>query len=625
ADGDMTLGFGASKGYGACTATIEWPPDRAQWIASFSSQFEPRLDSPASVPPVTHLDQQPTLGVAPKPPSTSSPEFHNPYQFVPVSSKRGHHAKVNDSPANVGHDRYVPGTFSGRLRCRLRTLTPVVIGAEQTGPKTESKKVEPFRDPDTGKPAIPASSLRGLISSIAEAASNSSLRVLENKEYEVRVDRKQRRVNGTAHDFFARVSKELLPFNGDRETVTIAEEIFGYVDASGAPTAKALAGRVRFSMARLARDGGDRNLLLPAVPLRILSSPKPPSPAMYFNPSTGDGYVSKQELSVESHRPKGRKFYLHNPESWSGDPWKTNSPAVNPDQKVIVTPVAKGVSFFFDIDFDNLSEVELGLICYALRPSSTFMHKIGMGKSLGLGSVEIDPVALLLTDRQRRYRSSESSRFDSCDLHDSRPTMWPSSNDLEEARGIPPAEVCLAHFRASFRSGMQEGIRDALEAIGDPHLLRRPVHLPQRTGLDLEEETFKWFVKNDSDGVKHQYLRTVVKTIPVLSGVFERRQSAADGPGTARRPGPTPPTPPPPPPAPNEAIAQWIDASLSYDEERQKIMIVAPGQKRVIADANDPRCKEIALAIKEQGSLIRTVTVRAIDQRRYELIEIHSQ
>ena len=37
-----------------------------------------------------------------------------------------------------------------------------------------------------GQPAIPASSLRGLISSIVEAASNSSFRVLVNRLYSVR-------------------------------------------------------------------------------------------------------------------------------------------------------------------------------------------------------------------------------------------------------------------------------------------------------------------------------------------------------------------------------------------------------------------------------------------------------
>ncbi len=52
-------------------------------------------------------------------------------------------------------------------------------------------KVVPF-ELEAGKPAIPASSLRGLISSIVEAASNSALRVLEDKSYSFRRSMKDR-------------------------------------------------------------------------------------------------------------------------------------------------------------------------------------------------------------------------------------------------------------------------------------------------------------------------------------------------------------------------------------------------------------------------------------------------
>jgi hypothetical protein len=116
--------------------------------------------------------------------------FHNPYHFVPV--KNG--GRLNDLPReefehgqsstrkHVTHDRYIEGAKSGRIICRLTTEEPLVIGAEQG--KTAPAKVEPFKLDE--KPAIPASTLRGLISGIVEAASNSALRVLENEKYSYR-------------------------------------------------------------------------------------------------------------------------------------------------------------------------------------------------------------------------------------------------------------------------------------------------------------------------------------------------------------------------------------------------------------------------------------------------------
>src|SRR5581483_2181687 len=122
--------------------------------------------------------------------------FHNPYHFVPVSAKPGPDAvsikafqSDSDRPAHLTHARYAAQTklggatqpvFSGRIICRLETKSPLVLGGEQSKPGGDKDVtvVEPFIL--NSLPAIPASSLRGLISSMAEAASNSALRVFDN-------------------------------------------------------------------------------------------------------------------------------------------------------------------------------------------------------------------------------------------------------------------------------------------------------------------------------------------------------------------------------------------------------------------------------------------------------------
>jgi len=118
-------------------------------------------------------------------------EFVNPYHFCPVvAGQRQGDMDVADFDKRkakfVSHARYAPDTFSGRVVCRLTTEDAVFIGKEIVREPSESEpgQVAPFEL--DRRPAIPASSLRGLISSIAEAASNSSLRILQNTMYSYR-------------------------------------------------------------------------------------------------------------------------------------------------------------------------------------------------------------------------------------------------------------------------------------------------------------------------------------------------------------------------------------------------------------------------------------------------------
>ena len=124
-------------------------------------------------------------------------QFLNPYHFVPVSALPtpgdlprdrarwprffGH--SHWERQAQVGKDNYE--ILSGRILCRMTVETPLVIGSEQDPPEPGKYRiVKPFEI--DGRPAVPASSLRGCISSVAEAASNSALRVLDDQAYSYR-------------------------------------------------------------------------------------------------------------------------------------------------------------------------------------------------------------------------------------------------------------------------------------------------------------------------------------------------------------------------------------------------------------------------------------------------------
>ncbi|MCB1021292.1 MAG: hypothetical protein KDC27_15275, partial [Acidobacteria bacterium] len=111
--------------------------------------------------------------------------FHNPYHFVPVKEKRdatwvpAKQWKGLEAPPCYHHRYYTePSAHSGRIVCRLTAETPFFIGAKREQSRgNEIARLHGFSF-DGLTPAIPASSLRGMVGSLAEAASNSALRVL---------------------------------------------------------------------------------------------------------------------------------------------------------------------------------------------------------------------------------------------------------------------------------------------------------------------------------------------------------------------------------------------------------------------------------------------------------------
>ena len=466
---------------------------------------------------------QTNQSVAPNTDTRTWDKFHNPYHFVPA--KNG--GRIDDlckttfenrQLGHVTHDRYVDNTHSGRVICRLTTKTPFFVGDKRTkdGNDRSPAEVSPFQIDD--KPAIPAASLRGLISNIAEAASNSALRVLEEQIYLARINGIKTKI-GTTYAYFSSITPELLPFNPDRKSISIAEQMFGFVeqdynkDKADDPKEKkkqafALASRLRFSNAIWANDK-DTDYYLEEVVLKILDSPKPPSPALYFKKKDGHGaYISKQQLSTNSHHPQGRKYYLHRvveeKESWvTNPPWKTANENKRPQQKVKITPVKDGAVFYFHINFDNLSNLELGLLLYSLNPSDTFQHKLGMGKPIGLGSVKIEPVGLFTVNRKERYFSQTGDLFEQKRYHNA----WKSGTNslpaiydrekMEYGDGNQLGKLDYEKIKKGFADRMDKDIQKALEILGDPAKVTIPVHYPQLTNKDIENENFKWFMNND--------------------------------------------------------------------------------------------------------------------------------
>ena len=322
----------------------------------------------------------------------------------------------------------------------------------------------------------------------------------------------------TVYDFFAwnnsqtpTSDPEILPFHAGRKVISPAELLFGFVqikdkDAQN-PTedkARALAGRVQISFAQLAKNEHNEHPYEKPVTLKILASPKLPSPSLYFknrstkNRYTSAGYIKKSELKPSSHQPQGRKVYLHSQKNGQ-QPWKTAKSHENANQKAQITPLKTGTDFYFHVDFNNLSQWELGLLCYALRPNDTFRHKLGMGKSIGLGTVRIDPVGLCLIDRHKRYAEDDiftGTRYHHAWIDETAQHNMSQNGYAYDSTSTLPL-LSWQELRKSFRQSMSDMLKQALELLGDPNKIKHPVHTPRLSNQQPEHETFKWFVENE--------------------------------------------------------------------------------------------------------------------------------
>jgi hypothetical protein len=361
-----------------------------------------------------------------------------------------------------------------------------------------------------------------MLSSLAEAASNSAMRVLEDRDLMSRDSSGRRFLAGTTHQFFA--DDRRRPYRRSR-AISPAEAIFGVVEHEP-PTDKhahSLASRVRVSAARFDPSHDNSKPRMAPVTLKILDCPKPPCPSMYFKPrgAIQGGYVPKLELAPDKHEPNGRKVYLHKFQG-EKEPWRTNPTRESVDclQKARIKPLRAGLCFLFHLDFANLTDLEVGLLLYCVCPHLEFRHKLGMGKPLGLGTVHVQPLGLFLVDRLTRYTALGycDTRYSEAHLapENSR-NRWPDCYAHE--REAPSDGGDILELRDRFRANMDPKIRKAIELLGIPVNVTTPVHTPQVAGSDLEQETFKWFVANDSIHSHHkQFLRplTAGDKLPTL-------------------------------------------------------------------------------------------------------------
>ncbi len=291
---------------------------------------------------------------------------------------------------------------------------------------------------------------------------------------------------------------DLVPETLHRDKdVDLAEAIFGYVRARkvNEKQAQTLAGRVFFTDAHFveAEDGlwlnsdqaeDPANVITP----KVLSGPKATSFQHYLTQQNPDN--SRKLNHFGSATPgqtvlRGHKLYWHQ----NGDLATIEETDRHKTDKFYkqysrIQPVKPKVVFSFKIHFENLSQVELGALLWALDLPDGHHHKLGMGKPLGLGSVKIEP-HLFISQRDERYAT----------LFDDTGKAWVS--------GYPNQENDINEYKRTFEQHIVEqlGSAGALQGISltDQNRIQALLHIlnwankpPQSATKYMELSQFRY-------------------------------------------------------------------------------------------------------------------------------------
>lgn len=177
------------------------------------------------------------------------------------------------------------------------------------------------------------------------------------------------------------------PCTGEKMEYCPACRLFGTLGNN-----RPIASRVRFSDATSVKDSVN---IAETGWLPELSSPKITSPEFYSLNTVNQGNGAKTKnvkcwtYDDEGTKLRGRKFYFHSKHA--------DLTELNPSdckRRVKTTTLGAGTVFKFDLFFENIDDVELKRLLWVLTlgendPESNLLHKLGMGRPVGYGSVKI--------------------------------------------------------------------------------------------------------------------------------------------------------------------------------------------------------------------------------------------
>ncbi|NEP56075.1 MAG: TIGR03986 family CRISPR-associated RAMP protein [Symploca sp. SIO2G7] len=234
--------------------------------------------------------------------------------------------------------------------------------------------------------------------------------------------------NGQAASAVDFIPKEV----GESALIDLAEAIFGFVRGKKDTKEKreqSRAGRIFVSDAQYQADWDGIWLSEETITPQILASPKPTT-FQHYLVQPEDTQAVKSELKhygkpITETVIRGHKLYWH---KGNVSQQRIQAEATKAEieekrsQYTQIKPIQAGVSFEFKIQFENLSDVELGALLWILTVAGDDKAKLkmlnldgtekyrlslGMGKPLGMGAVAIEYQLIL----DERYNNESQQRY----------------------------------------------------------------------------------------------------------------------------------------------------------------------------------------------------------------------
>jgi CRISPR-associated protein (TIGR03986 family) len=208
------------------------------------------------------------------------------------------------------------------------------------------------------------------------------------------------------------------------DLVDFAEAIFGYTRKvnDGKQKQRAYAGRVSCTDAGLSDGQNDIWLSSSPVTPKILSGPKPTTfqhylvqeePNFYEVGQTKGGETKYETRLRDYGSPtpaeaviRGNKFYWHKGPVGMEDIREKGEIKGKDTQHTQIRPLKAGTGFHFKVHFENLTDEELGALLWIfnIAADENIRLKIGMGKPLGMGAIQIQS-RLFTFESSERYAS----------------------------------------------------------------------------------------------------------------------------------------------------------------------------------------------------------------------------
>ncbi len=302
--------------------------------------------------------------------------YGKPYEFIPFLEKP-------EVEKYSSHNKVAENTYSGKLKLRITTLSPLHIGSKQQD-YDQTGNVLKKQIRRNGNLIIPGSSLKGAVRSIAEAISYSCAAESPFQELKSLLPRENRVACSNIH----------------QRGLCMACSIFGMANNKEGYKGKVAFGEFAWKKGNLSRQ------MIP-----VLESPFKNYPDNHdvFGSSDKSHYgnerlyyckaceagdcqtCSKEKFFQCKERAgrkremgfRGRKFYSTGRE--------ISPESVREDGKENCFEMVDSESVFEgELVFQNLKKEEGKLLSYALDIGHHFTMKLGYGKPLGYGKIKVD-------------------------------------------------------------------------------------------------------------------------------------------------------------------------------------------------------------------------------------------